>query len=61
MLQDIRFARHALFRRPSIAALAILTLGLGIGGATAVFTVVETVLLRPLSFGEPDRLMRIWR
>ena len=60
MLQDIRFARHALFRRPLIAGFAILTLGLGIGGATAVFTVVATVLLRPLSFGEPDRLMRIW-
>ena len=60
MLQDIRFAGRALFRKPLIAALAIVTLGLGIGGATAVFTVVETVLLRPLSFAEPDRLVRMW-
>jgi predicted permease len=60
MLQDIRFARRALFRRPAIAIVAIVTLGLGIGGATAVFTVVETVLLRPLSFSDPDRLVRIW-
>ena len=60
MLQDIRFARHALLRRPLISALAILTLGLGIGGATAVFSVVEAVLLRPLPFREPDRLVRIW-
>jgi predicted permease len=60
MLQDLRYARRALLRRPLVTALAVVTLGLGIGGATAVFTVVETVLLRPLSFGEPDRLVRLW-
>ena len=60
MLQDLRHARRALARRPLIAIAAIATLALGIGGATAVFTVVETVLLRPLSFPEPDRLVRIW-
>ncbi|CAN5742519.1 ABC transporter permease [soil metagenome] len=60
MLQDLRYARRALLRRPLIAALAIVTLGLGIGGATAVFTVVQAVILRPLSFAEPDRLVRIW-
>jgi putative ABC transport system permease protein len=60
MLQDIRFAGRALFRKPLIAALAIVTLALGIGGTTAVFTVVETVLLRPLSFAEPERLVRMW-
>lgn len=60
MLQDARYAARSLFRRPSLAILAILTLGLGIGGATAVFTVVETVLLRPLPFGSPERLVRIW-
>lgn len=60
MLQDLRYARRALLRRPLVTALAVLTLGVGIGGATAVFTVVESVLLRPLPFSEPDRLVRLW-
>jgi putative ABC transport system permease protein len=60
MLQDLRYALRSLRRKPLVAAVAVITLGLGIGGATAVFSVVEAVLLRPLPFREPDRLVRIW-
>ena len=60
MLQDLRSALRNHRRKPLIAAVAVVTLGLGIGGATAVFSVVEAVLLRPLPFREPDRLVRIW-
>jgi putative ABC transport system permease protein len=60
MLQDLRYAFRSLRRRSPVAAVAVVTLGLGIGGASAVFSVVEAVLLRPLPFREPDRLVRIW-
>lgn len=60
MLQDVRYALRTLLRKPLISAAAVVTLGLGIGGATAVFSVVYAVLLRPLGFHQPDRLVRVW-
>ena len=57
---DIRFAWRQWRRSPSFAAVAILTLGLGAGAATAIFSIVDSVLLRPLPFREPDRLVTIW-
>ncbi len=60
MLQDLRYAVRSLRRKPLVAAVTVVTLGLGIGGASAVFSVVQAVLLRPLPFHEPDRLVRIW-
>jgi putative ABC transport system permease protein len=60
MVQDVRYALRVLRRKPLIAAVAVITLALGIAGATAVFSVVETVVLRPLPFFEPDRLVRLW-
>lgn len=57
--QDLRFGIRALAKRPGFAALAVLTLGLAIGANTAVFTVVEAVLLRPLPFAEPGRLLAL--
>ena len=60
MIQDLRYALRNLRRHPSLAAVAIFTLGLGIGGATAVFSVVDAVLLKPLPFHDPDKLVRIW-
>ncbi|MGH9307777.1 MAG: ABC transporter permease, partial [Vicinamibacterales bacterium] len=59
MVQDLVYAVRNLRRHPLIGAVAALTLGLGIGGATAVFSVVDAVLLRPLPFDTPDRLVRI--
>ncbi len=58
-LQDLRYAVRGLKRAPAFAAVAIATLGLGIGATTAVFTVVDRVLLRPLPFRQPDRLFAL--
>jgi predicted permease len=60
VLQDLLYAVRNLRRHPLLGAVAVLTLGLGIGGATAVFSVVDAVLLRPLPFDSPDRLVRIY-
>jgi hypothetical protein len=55
--QDIRFALRTLMRRPLFATLAIGTMALGIGATAAVFSLVSGIVLRPLPFADPDRLV----
>ena len=59
-LQDLRFGLRLLARRPALSAGLILTLALGIGANASIFSVVSSVLLRPLPFREPGRVAVLW-
>jgi putative ABC transport system permease protein len=60
LLQDIRFGIRMLAKSPGLAAIALITLVLGIGANTAIFSVLHAIVLRPLPFPEPDRLVAVW-
>ncbi len=60
VLQDLKYALRTLARTPAFTASAVLAIALGVGGSSAMFSVLESVVLRPLAAPEPDRLMRLY-
>src|ERR1044071_6051566 len=57
LMKDIRFGVRSLLKRPAFTAVAVITIALGIGVNTAIFSVINAVLLRPLPYDDPSRLM----
>ena len=60
LIKDLRYGVRSLLKRPGFTAITVLTLALGIGANTAIFSVVYSVLIKPLPFHRPDRIVLLW-